>query len=78
MEHTVTYAYEVNDKMSINPKIVSMRCGDDCSTKYKKTNCLSNGKYCDMHSIDDEVFGARSMLENLFQYCIARETKPER
>ena len=52
--------------MQLSPKIVSMACGDHCTDKFKKKNCLSNGKYCDMHAEDGGKMGMEFMLENLF------------
>lgn len=75
--HLGKYVEEVKDIMRINPKIVSKQCGPECSEKDKKDHCLSNGKYCDMHS-DLQLngkLGADHMLENLFQYCIAKESQ---
>ena len=54
VEHTSKYIDDVHEKMRLNPKIVSMRCGEHCTYKFKKSNCLSNGKYCDMLSDPNE------------------------
>lgn len=43
-----------------------MPCDDHCSDKFKKNNCLSNGKYCDMHGKDGVHKGKYFMLENLY------------
>lgn len=71
VEHVSKYVKHIDSSvMRINPRIVSMRCGDDCSDKYKKDHCLSKGKYCDLHADTDGRYGASYMLENLFQYCL--------
>lgn len=78
IEHLGHYVNEVTDVFTINPKIVSFKCGDDCDAGYKRLHCLSNGRYCDMNANKEGKYAYSYMLENLFQYCIAKESSPSR
>jgi hypothetical protein len=52
------------------PKFVTWSC-PHCDSDSKRTNCVSDGKYCAMqHDANIDIDGVEVVMENLRQHCI--------
>jgi hypothetical protein len=57
-------------QVNFEPKFVTWAC-PHCDSDAKRTNCVSDGKYCAMqHDANVDMDGSDVVIENLRQHCI--------
>lgn len=75
ISNVAEYIVPIIERMSFEPKFVTWAC-PHCDSDYKRTNCVSDGKYCAMqHSEVIEMNGAMILRENLVEYCLFLKQK---
>jgi len=62
--------HKMQDYMTFRPRFITWGC-EYCDKSFKRTNCVSNGKYCaPNHMQNDYVKGRDIILEDLRQQCL--------
>lgn len=63
---------EIPSLVDFVPMPVNFAC-PQCDTKFKKNNCISDGKYCGTSKNSTKDIGQKVLIEDLRQQCVWRE-----
>lgn len=70
IKNMADYIEPIISSVNFEPKFVTWAC-PHCDWSSKRTNCVSDGKYCAMqHDANVDIDGKDVVMENLRQHCI--------